>query len=107
MGINAHKKPRRPWGAAWLSSRLRCGAYLLVPPLCAGALFDGVVEVDPPAPAGAGLLEDGLTTGVFFGFGVLDPTPVVCDFGMRACAMRVCCCLCSRAVRVICCFFPR
>src|SRR5712675_2160353 len=80
------------------------GAYLLVPPLCAGALFDGVVEVEPPAPAGAGLLDDGLVAGVLAGvglFGMLDPTPVVCDFGMRACAIRVCCCLPSRAVRVI------
>src|SRR5437016_950111 len=71
--------------------------------LCAGALFDGVVEVDPPAPAGAGLLDDGLVAGVLAGvglFGMLDPTPVVCDFGMRACAIRVCCCLPSRAVRV-------
>ena len=80
------------------------GAYLLVPPLCAGALLDGVVEVEPPAPAGAGLLDDGLVAGVLAGvglFGMLDPTPVVCDFGMRACAIRVCCCLPSRAVRVI------
>ena len=87
------------------------GAYLLVPPLCAGALlFDGGVEVEPPAPAGAGLLDDGLTTGVLAGvglFGMLDPTPVVCDFGMRACAIRVCCCLPRRAVRVICCCLPR
>src|SRR5437879_6110398 len=66
------------------------GAYLLVPPLCAGALlFDGGVEVEPPAPAGAGLLDDGLTTGVLAGvglFGMLDPTPVVCGFGCRVLA---------------------
>ena len=82
------------------------GAYLLVPPLGAGALFDGVVEVDPPAPAGAGLLDDGLVAGVLAGvglFGMLDPTPVVCDFGAWRviCAVRVsCCCLLRCAVRI-------
>ena len=76
-----------------MASRLRdrrVGAYLLgLFDGLAGALLGGVVE---PAPTGAALFDDGLTTGVFAGvglLGVLDPTPGVSDFGMRACATRV------------------
>ena len=59
----------------------------------AGA-FDGVGEVVPPAPAGAGFVPDGLTTGVFLGFGMLEPTPLVCDLALCRimCAVRICCC---------------
>ena len=59
----------------------------------AGAV-DGVVEVVPPAPAGAGFVGEVIgAPAVFLVFGMLEPTPVVCAFGMRARAMRVFCML--------------
>ena len=42
-------------------------------------MVDGAVEVVPPAPAGAGLVV--AVPAVFLVFGMLEPTPVVCDFG--------------------------
>ena len=71
---------------AWLRGRSQeARTYLLVPLLgfVAGALVDGVVEAVPPAPAGAGLVAGGVSGAllVFWVFGMLEPTPVVCDFG--------------------------
>ena len=36
-----------------------------------------------------------LGAGYFLGFGMLEPTPLVCDLALRRimCAVRICCCL--------------
>ena len=56
----------------------------------AGA-FDGVGEVVPPAPAGAGFVCGAFA---FLVFGMLEPTPLVCDLALCRimCAVRICCC---------------